>query len=152
MKNADLVFEGPDQRTYYNAVQLALPLNLFIKVPQDDTLYSFLGAVKGVNFSRYVKPIRSNNSRSHDRGMLVKVILFAYMNRIYSLEDIVQHCRTDIRFIYLSNQEMPSKMAFSRVMNQLTESRLWVLLRNQSEILCFGNMVHRSVSDGCHGS
>lgn len=122
MKNADLVFEGPDQRTYYNAVQLALPLNLFIKVPQDDTLYSFLGAVKGVNFSRYVKPIRSNNSRSHDRGMLVKVILFAYMNRIYSLEDIVQHCRTDIRFIYLSNQEMPSKMAFSRVMNQLTES------------------------------
>lgn len=122
MKNADPVFNGPDQRLYYNAVQLALPLSTLIKVPDDDMLYSFLGAVRGVNFSRYVKPIRSNNTHSHDRGMLVKVLLFAYMNRIYSLEDIVQHCHTDIRFIYLSNEEKPSKMAFSRVANQLTES------------------------------
>lgn len=122
MKNADLVFAGHDQRSYYNAVQLALPLSTMIRVPHSDMLFSFLDAVKGVNFSRFVKPIRSNNTHSHSRGMLVKVLLFAYMNRIFSLTDIVQHCRTDIRFIYLSNWEAPSKMAFSRVMNQLTVS------------------------------
>lgn len=103
IKNADLVFAGPDQRSYYNAVQLALPLSTMIRVPHSDMLFSFLDAVKGVNFSRFVKPIRLNNTHSHSRGMLVKVLLLAYMNRIFSLTDIVQHCRTDIRFIYLSS-------------------------------------------------
>ena len=83
MKNADLVFAGHDQRSYYNAVQLALPLSTMIRVPHSDMLFSFLDAVKGVNFSRFVKPIRSNNTHSHSRGMLVKVLLFAYMNRFF---------------------------------------------------------------------
>ena len=66
MKNADLVFAGHDQRSYYNAVQLALPLSTMIRVPHSDMLFSFLDAVKGVNFSRFVKPIRSNNTRDFD--------------------------------------------------------------------------------------
>ena len=46
IKNADLVFAGPDQRSYYNAVQLALPLSTMIRVPHSDMLFSFQDAVK----------------------------------------------------------------------------------------------------------
>ena len=85
MKNANQVLGLPDQRTYYNAVQLSLPVNTILALDQEDEVYSFLEAVGGVDFSKYVKPLRSNNTNSHDRGMLVRTMLFGYMNGVNSL-------------------------------------------------------------------
>ncbi|MBP3869669.1 MAG: hypothetical protein J6E46_01695, partial [Faecalicoccus sp.] len=52
----------PNERTYYNAVQLSLPLNVGVCIDEDDPVYSFIEAVKEVNLSKYVKPISSNNT------------------------------------------------------------------------------------------
>ena len=89
MKNANQVLALPDQRTYYNAVQLSLPVNTSIVLDQEDEVFSFLEAVEGVNFSQYVKPIRSNNTKSHDRGMLIKTMLFGYMNGVQSWAAVI---------------------------------------------------------------
>lgn len=113
---------SPNQRYYYNAVQLSLPFNLSISIDKNDPVFSYLDAVEGVNFSKYVKTIRSNNTHSHDRGMLLKVLLFAFMEGNRSLSKIEQLCKTDIRYLYLSNEEKPSKMAFQRLTKELTES------------------------------
>lgn len=121
-KNAERVLDQPDQHTYYNAVQLSLPVNTLISLEKDDPVFAFLEAVESVDFSRYVRPITSNNTRSHDRGMLVKVLLFGYMNGVESVNELSRLCRTDLRYLYLSNEERPSAMAFSRVCDQLTTS------------------------------
>ena len=121
MKKANQVLALPDQRTYYNAVQLSLPVNTSIVLDQEDEVFSFLEAVEGVNFSRNVRPIRSNNTKSHDRGMLIKTMLFGYMNGVQSLSELAALCRTDLRYLYLSNEEKPSTMAFSRMTRDLTE-------------------------------
>ena len=121
MKNANQVLALPDQRTYYNAVQLSMPINTILALDQEDEVFSFLEAVEGVNFSQYVKPIRSNNTKSHDRGMLIKTMLFGYMNGVQSLSEMASLCRTDLRYLYLSNEEKPSTMAFSRMARDLTE-------------------------------
>lgn len=121
MKNANQVLALPDQRTYYNAVQLSLPVSTLLALDQEDTVFSFLEAVEGVDFSKYVKPIRSNNTNSHDRGMLIRTMLFGYMNGVNSLAELSALCRTDLRYLYLSNEEKPSKMAFSRLSSDLTE-------------------------------
>ena len=120
MKNANQVLALPDQRTYYNAVQLSLPVNTLLALDQEDEVFSFLEAVKGVDFSQYVKPIRSNNTNSHDRGMLIKTMLFGYMNGINTLSTLASLCRTDLRYLFLSNEEKPSVMAFSRMCQDLT--------------------------------
>ncbi|MBQ6451062.1 MAG: hypothetical protein IJJ29_03975, partial [Solobacterium sp.] len=65
MKNANQVLALPDQRTYYNTVQLVMPIDVRIKLEKNDPLFSYLEAVEGVNFSKYVKSIRSNNTKSH---------------------------------------------------------------------------------------
>ena len=122
MKNANQVLALPDQRTYYNAVQLSLPINTLLALDQEDEVFSFLDAVKGVDFSKYVKPIRSNNTNSHDRGMLIRTMLFGYMNGINTLSTLVSLCRTDLRYLFLSNEEKPSIMAFSRMCRDLTVS------------------------------
>ena len=120
MKNANQVLALPDQRTYYNAVQLSLPVKTLLALDQEEEVFSFLEAVKGVDFSQYVKPIRSNNTNSHDRGMLIKTMLFGYMNGINTLSTLASLCRTDLRYLFLSNEEKPSVMAFSRMCQALT--------------------------------
>ena len=46
MKNANQVLALPDQRTYYNAVQLSMPINTILALDQEDEVFSFLDAVK----------------------------------------------------------------------------------------------------------
>ncbi len=56
-----------------------MPMDIRIALEKDDPVFSFLEAVEGVNISKYVKSIRSNNTRSHDKGMLLKTVPFGYM-------------------------------------------------------------------------
>ena len=113
---------NPNSVIYYNALQLVLPLDLSISIDKNDLMFSFLEATEGVNLSKYVSSIRSNNTHLHDRGMLLKVILFAYSEGKQSLSEIEHLCKTDIRYLYLSNEERPSKMAFQRLISSLTDT------------------------------
>lgn len=115
-------FTGPNYAYNYSAIQMVLPLDLSFIIDKSDPVVSFVEAIKEVNLSEYVKPITSNNTNSHDRTMLLKVILFAYSENKRSLSEITNLCKTDIRYIWLSNEEKPSHMAFQRLMNQLTTS------------------------------
>lgn len=109
-------------QTYSNAVQLCLPLDVSICIDKDDPVFSFLDAIEGVNLGKFIKPTRSNNTHSHDRGMLLRVMMFAYMEGHRSLSRIEQLCKTDIRYMYLSNEQRPSKMAFQRMTECLKET------------------------------
>lgn len=75
-------FTGPNYVLNYNAIQLTLPLDLSFSIDNSDPVVSFVKAIKEVNLSKYVKPIVSNNTHSHDRGMLLRVLLFAYQEKI----------------------------------------------------------------------
>ena len=92
-----------------------MPVNTLISLEKDDPVFAFLEAVESIDFSRYVRPVTSNNTRSHDRGMLVKVLLFGYMNGVESVNELSRLCRTDLRYLYLSSEERPSAVAFFRV-------------------------------------
>ncbi len=109
-------------RYYYNAVQLGMPLDLELWIDKKDMVFSFLDAIEGVDLSKYVKPIRSNNTNSHDRCVLLRTALFGYMINRRSLDELEELCKTDIRFMMLSKQGNPSHMAFQRMFSGLNET------------------------------
>lgn len=76
-----LTFSGPNYVLNYNAIQLSLPMDLSLSIDGSDPVFSFLEATKEVNLSKYVKPITSNNTNSHDRGMLLRVVLITYQKK-----------------------------------------------------------------------
>ena len=45
------------QQNGYNALQLSLPIDLGIKIDEDDMVISFLKALEGVNLSKHFKTI-----------------------------------------------------------------------------------------------
>ena len=87
---------------YTGFVQLSLPFDLSVKIDPNAPVFSFLDAVEGIDFSKFVKIARSNNTHSHDRVMLLKTLFFAFQLGNSSLTKISQLCKTDISYLYLT--------------------------------------------------
>lgn len=104
------------QQNDYNALQLSLPIDLGIKIDEDDMVISFLKALEGVNLAKYFKKGKCRGRKGYDRCKLLKAALFAYMlcdNDLRSMESL---CRYDIRFMYIMGEERPSFMTFERLL------------------------------------
>lgn len=104
------------QQNDYNALQLSLPIDLGIKIDEDDMVISFLKALEGVDLSKHFKKGKCRGRKEYDRCKLLKVALFAYMlcdNDLRSMESL---CRYDIRFMYIKGEERPSFMTFERLL------------------------------------
>ena len=55
------------KRNDYNALQLALPIDLGIKIDEDDMVVSFLKALEGVNLSKYFKRSMCRGGKGYER-------------------------------------------------------------------------------------
>ena len=81
--------------------QIKLPLELEISVPSDDPVRLLSAFVEEMDLSELYKTYdRIRKNQASPRQML-KVVLYAAMNRIYSSRDIQKACRRDINFMYL---------------------------------------------------
>ena len=90
----------------YTPYQLRLPLDLSLVIDKLDPMWSFLEIVNSINLRRFIRSHKGN--QGYDPIMMMRVILFAYMNHVYSLRSIEEKCKTDIRFMYLCQDERPS--------------------------------------------
>lgn len=106
----------------YKPVQLILPVNYEHIIDNCDPVVSFKEVVGGLNLSKFIKT-SSKGRHDYNSETMLHIILFAYMENIRSLRDIEKACKTDIRFMYLSNSIKPSFMAFQRFIDsKLKES------------------------------
>ena len=101
------------KQEYYSALQLTLPVDISYSVDLDDPVRTFMDVMGGINLGKYFKRTRRGREGYNDTTLL-KIVLFAYMENIRSLRAIEKACRTDIRFMWLSNGIKPSHMAFQR--------------------------------------
>ena len=55
------------QQNDYNALQLSLPIDLGVKIDEDDMVVFFLKALEGVNLSKYFKKGKCRERKEYDR-------------------------------------------------------------------------------------
>lgn len=101
----------------YNAFQCKLPLDFFTVVPVDDPVTSFAKIMKGIATSKYFNCYHKGN-KGYDPNMMLQVVLFAFMNGESELRKMEELCKYDIRYMWLSNDETPSFMAFQRFISK----------------------------------
>ena len=81
--------------------QIKLPLDIEISIPSDDPVRLVSAFVEEMNLSDlYETYDRIRKSQASPRQML-KIVIYAAMNRIYSSRDIESSCKRDINFMYL---------------------------------------------------
>ncbi len=81
--------------------QIKLPLNLELSIPADDPVRLVSAFVEEMDLTGlYATYDRIRKNQASPRQML-KIVIYAAMNRIYSSRDIEKSCRRDINFMYL---------------------------------------------------
>ena len=81
--------------------QIKLPLDLEISIPSDDPVRLVSAFVEEMDLSELYKTYsRIRKNQATPRQML-KLVIYAVMNRIYSSRDIQKACKRDINFMYL---------------------------------------------------
>ena len=84
--------------------QVILPLNLGICIPKGDLVFKVAEICEKLDYTKlfatYVRAWRKVNPVT-----MFEILVFAYMNRIFTSREIESACRTDIRFMWLLGGE-----------------------------------------------
>ena len=107
-------------KDYYTTYQLKLPVEVEIIIEISDPVYTFCEVMDHIDLRKYlaIKESRTGRRR-YDSEILLKVILFAFMEHGYtSVREIEKLCKTDIRFMWLlQDNPAPSHMTIDNFMN-----------------------------------
>ena len=91
----------PDYTKFRGYYQIKLPLSMETMIPADDPVRLLSAFVEGMDLSElYATYDRIRKNQATPRQML-KIMIYASMNRLFSSRDIETACRRDINFMYL---------------------------------------------------
>ena len=105
---------------YSTTYQLKLPLEISTIIEVSDPVYTFCEVMEHIDLRKYLVTEEHKTGRKrYDPEILLKVILFAFMERGYaSVREIEKLCKTDIRFMWLLQEnKAPSFMTIDNFMN-----------------------------------
>lgn len=110
----------PNRQVEISTIQMKLPLEIGVKIEKDDPVVSFKEVMEGVELRKYLKRSEQDprGREGYDPEVLLKIVLFAYMNNVRSTRKIADLCRNDIRFMYLSEEITPSHMTIANFINE----------------------------------
>jgi transposase len=96
--------------------QLVLPLNYEVIIPEDDSVRLLSQILEGMDYKNLYKAYSSDGRNpAVEPKILFKVIVYAYMNGIYSSRKIESACRRDINFMWLlAGEAVPDHTTISR--------------------------------------
>ena len=105
---------------YYTPYQLKFPIEIEKIIETTDPVYTFCEVMNHIDLSKYLTTEDRRTGRPrYEEETLLKVILFAFMENGYeSLRKIEKLCKTDIRFMWLlQDNPPPSHSTIGNFMN-----------------------------------
>ena len=81
--------------------QLALPIDVGLRIPADDSVRLLSAVFERMDYSK-LRAAYSRMGRSEwSPESLFKIVVYGYMNRIYSCRELEKACKRDINFMFL---------------------------------------------------
>ena len=81
--------------------QLKLPLNIDYMIPSNDSVRLLSQFVEEMDLSELYKTYSRVRENQASPRKLLKIMIYAYMNELYSSRRIETACRRDINFMFL---------------------------------------------------
>ena len=117
----NVIVQKQNPQEHYTAYQLKLPVEIEKIIEISDPVYSFSEVMDHIDLNKYltIEERRSGRPR-YDQKTLLKIILFAFMENGYaSVREIEKYCKTDIRYMWLlQDNPPPSHMTIDNFMNK----------------------------------
>ncbi|MBO7569543.1 MAG: transposase, partial [Bacteroidaceae bacterium] len=94
-------------RPYCPNQTILFPQRIDKDIAENDPVRLISSIVEGLDLSSFRKLYRERGRSPYDPKMLLKVVIYAYMNNIYSCRKIEKALKRDIHFIWLAGYEQP---------------------------------------------
>ena len=103
----------------YNNNRLFLTIDPNEEISQNDPVRVVDHIVEGLDLKGFSKLYKEKGRCAYDPKMMLKIILYAYMNNIYSCRKIERQVQRDIHYIWLAAQERPDFVTINRFRNRV---------------------------------
>ena len=94
--------------------QLQLPTDLEELVPAEHLVRVVDGALEKMDLSPLLRQYKGGGTSSYHPKMMLKVLVYAYSQRIYSSRQIAKALRENVYFLWLSGQNRPDFRTINR--------------------------------------
>lgn len=98
---------------------ILFPQRIDKDISENDPVRLISSIVDGLDLSSIRKLYKGLGRNPYDPKMLLKVIIYAYMNNIYSCRRIEKALKRDIHFIWLAGYEQPDFITINRFRNRV---------------------------------
>ena len=104
----------------YNPGQIILfPQRIDEDIAENDPVRVISSIIEQLDLSKFHKLYHGTGRCAYHPRMMLKVIVYAYMNNIYSCRKIEKLLHRDIHFIWLSGHEKPDFITINRFRNRV---------------------------------
>jgi transposase len=119
-------------KPYQQQQGMLLPPNLEELIPENHLVRVVNGTIDGLNLEPLLATYRGGGTSAYHPMLLLKVLVYAYVMKIYSSRKIAKALREDVNFMWLSGMSRPD----FRTINLFRSSRLKEVIDR-----VFGSMV-----------
>ena len=106
-------------RPYSPNQTILFPQRIDKDIADDDPVRLISSIVESLDLSSFRKLYRERGRSPYDPKMLLKVVIYAYMNNIYSCRRIEKSLKRDVHFIWLAGYEQPDFITVNRFRNRV---------------------------------
>ena len=108
-------------RPHINNQLVLFPQRIDEDIAPNDPVRLVNSVVDGLDLERFRKLYRERGRSPYHPRMMLKVIIYAYMNNIYSCRRIEQSLKRDIHYIWLAGYEKPDFITINRFRNRVKD-------------------------------
>ena len=108
-------------REHINNQLELFPQRIDEDIAPNDPVRLVNSVVDGLDLERFRKLYRERGRSPYHPRMMLKVIIYAYMNNIYSCRRIEQSLKRDIHYIWLAGYEKPDFITINRFRNRVKD-------------------------------
>ena len=106
-------------RPYSPNQTILFPQRIDKDIAENDPVRLISSIVERLDLSVFRKLYKERGRSPYDPKMLLKVVIYAYMNNIYSCRKIEKCLKRDVHFIWLAGYEQPDFITINRFRNRV---------------------------------
>ena len=106
-------------RPYSPNQTILFPQRIDKDIAENDPVRLISSIVERLDLSSFRKLYKERGRSPYDPKMLLKVVIYAYMNNIYSCRKIEKCLKRDVHFIWLAGYEQPVFITINRFRNRV---------------------------------
>lgn len=92
----------------YDMKQLKLPIDLGVDIPDNHLVKIINSAIEKMDISSLINQYKGGGTSAYNPQMMLKVLVYAYTQRIYTSRKISKALRENIYFMWISGKQTPN--------------------------------------------